>query len=330
MAARAVWQRSANRYFVQEDAKRAPKLACCPSTSSLLSKSDTKPATTTDVNDDFAPLNDKSSYSNLSSDSKWWLQMRPDYMYQRGLTSEQVNTLETQNSHQFVENQDGSSIHSVSNKSYEFVEMHSVDLPWWQMGEKDDFTSFVTKKSNSFIEKYGLPKPIYTGSFSKPQMIKCNQSAISQVEVENVTNKPIREIDSSKSKILEALCHSQTRARKAENAAKEAYAEKEHVIKLLFKQASQLFAYRQWIYLLQLENLCYQMKNKNSNTIPSKNGKLHKNLKVPLAKGKRTRTRRGVGRHEHNIGKYAVVFMVGLGIVGAGLLLGWTVGWMLL
>ena len=31
--ARAVWQRTANRCFVQEDAKRAPKLACCQSSS---------------------------------------------------------------------------------------------------------------------------------------------------------------------------------------------------------------------------------------------------------------------------------------------------------
>jgi len=30
----AVWQRTANRCFVQEDAKRAPKLACCQSSSS--------------------------------------------------------------------------------------------------------------------------------------------------------------------------------------------------------------------------------------------------------------------------------------------------------
>jgi len=36
----AVWQRTANRCFVQEDAKRAPKLACCQSSSSSSKKLD--------------------------------------------------------------------------------------------------------------------------------------------------------------------------------------------------------------------------------------------------------------------------------------------------
>lgn len=299
MASRAIWQRSANRYFIQEDAKRAPKLACCPSTSSLLSEIDTKPVNIPDLNDSlisFPLSNDKSVYSNLSSDSKWWLQLQPDYIHQRGFTSEQVNSFESRNSHQFVENQDGRSINSLSKESYEFVEMD---------------------------------KPMNRGS--KPQKIKCNQNAISEAELQRVTSKPITEVDSSKSKILEALCHSQTRAREAENAAKKAYEEKEHVIKLLFRQASQLFAYRQWVYLLQLENLCYQIKNDTRNQIPFKSGKSHKNPKrVAPAKGKRTRTRHIFRRFGHDIGRYAVVFVVGLGIVGAGLLLGWTVGWMLI
>lgn len=324
MAARAVWQRTANRYFIQEDAKRAPKLACCPSTSSLLSKLDTKPDNSTYVNDSFALLDDKSSYSNHSCDSKWWLQSQPDYTNQRdlSLTNEQVNALEGRNPHQFVENQDDSSITSMSKESYEFIEMDSVKLPWWKTTEKDDFASFDSKKSHNFVTNSDLTKPMQTSSIPKPEMIiKCSENRISRTP----------EMDSSKSKILEALCHSQTRARVAENAAKEAYEEKEHVIKLLFRQASQLFAYRQWVYLLQLENLCYQIKNNKSNPISSKNGKLHKNLKkVAPSKGKRTRTKRVVGRYEHDIGKYAVVFVVGLGIVGAGLFLGWTVGWMLI
>ncbi|GJU22493.1 hypothetical protein Tco_1155835 [Tanacetum coccineum] len=309
--ARAVWQRTANRYFIQEDAKRAPKLACCPSTSSLLSKVDTKPDNTAYVNDNFPLPNDKYSYSDVSSDSKWWLQSQPDYMYQRGLTNEQVN------SHQFVDNQDGSSINSSSKESYEFVEMDSVELPWWKLNEKHD----------------------HMQTSLKPQMVKSSQNAVSRVEVQNVTSKPNHEFDSSKSKILEALCHSQTRARKAENAAKEALEEKEHILKLLFRQASQLLAYRQWIYLLQLENVCYQIKNKKSDPmIPpvfpfgsSKNGKLHKNMKkVAPTKGKRTRIKRGMGRYERDLGKYAVVFVMGLGIVGAGLLFGWSIGWMLI
>lgn len=310
--ARAVWQRTANRCFIHEDAKRAPKLACCPSTSSLLSKVDTKPDNTAYVNDNFPLPNDKYSYPDVSSDSKWWLQSQPDYMYQRGLTNEQVN------SHQFVDNQDGSSIYSLSKESYEFVEMDSVELPWWKMDGKDN----------------------HMQTDLKPQMVKCSQNAISsRVELQNVTSKPNPEFDSSKSKILEALCHSQTRARKAENAAKEALEEKEHILKLLFRQASQLLAYRQWIYILQLENVCYQIKNKKSDPMispvfpfgSSKNGKLHKNMKkVAPTKGKRARIKHGIRRYERDLGKYAVVFVMGLGIVGAGLLFGWSIGWMLI
>ncbi|KAI3818497.1 hypothetical protein L1987_12306 [Smallanthus sonchifolius] len=293
-ASGAVWQRAANRYFIQEDAKRAPKLTF------VISKIDTKPVNPAD-------LDEKSFYSN-SSDSKWWLQLQPDYMYQRGL--------EFQKSHQLVENQDNSSISSIdsrtSKESFEFVD-DSVELPWWKMGETDDSGSFGSKKSCNLNESYDFDRPVHAGL--EPQEMKRGQSAC-------------------KTEILEALCHSQTRAREAEFAAKKAYAEKEHAIKVVFRQASQLFAYRQWIYVLQLENLCYQIKNKKSDPISSvgafsrsKIGKLDKNLKnVVPAKGKRTRIGRGFGRYEHDLGGY----VVGLGIVGAGLLLGWTVGWMLI
>nr|KAJ0208969.1 hypothetical protein LSAT_V11C400170010 [Lactuca sativa] len=318
--ARAVWQRTANRYFVQEDAKRAPKLACRPSTSSSSSKqAEIKPAnnTTTDRNERFLLPNEKSLYSDLSPDSRWWLQLQTDYIYQRGLT----------NSHQFVENQDGSSssssINSLSNESFELVDINKdsklqhwvgiekngeVSLPWWQIVGKDDSGSVVSKRSHSHdcVENRHLP------GLMPEKMIK---------------EKPNPVSDSNRGIILEALRHSQTRAREAENAAKEAYAEKEDLVKVVLRQASELLACRQWIRLLQLENLYYQIKNKKMNdpklsVCPSKNGKLQKKK---MKKGKR-RSR----RYEDDLGKYAVVFAMGLGLVGAGLLLGWTVGWMLI
>ncbi|CAH1416460.1 unnamed protein product [Lactuca virosa] len=142
-----------------------------------------------------------------------------------------------------------------------------------------------------------------------------------------IKEKPNPVSDSNRGIILEALRHSQTRAREAENAAKEAYAEKEDLVKVVLRQASELLACRQWIRLLQLENLYYQIKNKKMNdpklsVCPSKDGKLQKKK---MKKGKR-RSR----RYEDDLGKYAVVFAMGLGLVGAGLLLGWTVGWMLI
>lgn len=401
--ARAAWQRTANRCFVQEDAKRAPKLA----SSSLTKQIDTRP--TTNGLDDFAPPSANTVYSNLSPDSRWWLQSQPNFIYQKGLTNEKVNTLEAGNSHQFVDIMDSQSTvkgdhvgeEEEEEESYEFVEMDSVDcctvfkeldefsldsefphwmeneknqeeLPWWRMTDKDDLASFVAQKSHDFIENCDLPQPqnrsfkrdprandhclhqkdeIFTSfGISKPQRRHCQTEATIH-DRRNASSGPVSplstpsgdgtvhessttpEMDPSKRKLLEALRHSQTRAREAEKAAKQAYAEKEHVVKLIFKQASQLFAYKQWLYLLQLENLYNQIKtNKMTPIFPVSpwqvaRKKARRNLPPPLPKRK-TRAKKGIPSYKHDIGTYAVAFAVGLGLVGAGLLLGWTVGWM--
>ena len=74
----------------------------------------------------------------------------------------------------------------------------------------------------------------------------------------------ILEGDPSKAKLMEALCHSQKRAREAEEAARQVCAENEHLVKLVFNQASQIFAYKQWLQVLQLEALYYQVNKVNS------------------------------------------------------------------
>jgi hypothetical protein len=128
---------------------------------------------------------------------------------------------------------------------------------------------------------------------------------------------------------MEALCHSQTRAREAEEAAKQAYAEKEHIIALIFKQASQLFAYKQLIKLLQLETLCNQIKNNDQSTSTlfpwmSYEHRKSRKRKQTYSNGRRDRE----GKSNCDITTYAVAIALGLSLVGAGLLLGWTVGWM--
>ncbi|XP_061375678.1 uncharacterized protein LOC133317804 [Gastrolobium bilobum] len=136
--------------------------------------------------------------------------------------------------------------------------------------------------------------------------------------------------NSSMAELLEALCHSQTRAREAEKAAQQAYSEKEHILSLFFRQASQLFAYKQWFHMLQLENLCLQLRNKNQpllNLFPATlpwvpcSGML---LKKSHGRGKKKKS----SVRRCGIRKCAVAFAVGLGLAGAGLLLGWTMGWM--
>lgn len=140
------------------------------------------------------------------------------------------------------------------------------------------------------------------------------------------------EDNTSKAELMDALLHSQTRAREAEIAAKRAYAEKEHIVELFVRQATQLFAYKQWFQLLQLESL--QIKNSNqpmSNLFPLVlPWKSYKNM-VSHKRWRRVTGQKRVEQDQRksDISTYAVAFALGLSLVSAGLLLGWTVGWML-
>ncbi|XP_058100509.1 uncharacterized protein LOC131245219 [Magnolia sinica] len=134
---------------------------------------------------------------------------------------------------------------------------------------------------------------------------------------------------SKEAQLMEALRHSQTRAREAERVAQQAYTEKEHIIKLFFRQAYHLFVCKQWLLVLQLETLL-QPKAKGrritfSPFLPWMSSKKAKQLR----KGADKVTRRRVGRQKYDIGKYAVAIVVGMSLVGAGLFLGWTMGWLL-
>ncbi|KAJ8486714.1 hypothetical protein OPV22_019199 [Ensete ventricosum] len=75
------------------------------------------------------------------------------------------------------------------------------------------------------------------------------------VKEEQAESKQTSENDPIRAQLLKELRHSQTRARKAEMAAQKTYDEKEHMVKLFFRQASHLLAYKQWLRMLQLENL---------------------------------------------------------------------------
>ncbi|KVE13555.1 hypothetical protein Ccrd_024056 [Cynara cardunculus var. scolymus] len=132
----------------------------------------------------------------------------------------------------------------------------------------------------------------------------------------------------SKAQLLEALCHSQTRARQAEEAAKKAYNEKEHMITHFLKQASQLFAYKQWFHILQMETSLRNSKCQPIYTrfpdfvpwIPIK-GKQQK-------KGQHKPAKTEPSSPRYKIGKSFGSILLGLTLAGAGLLLGWTLGWL--
>jgi len=95
---RTVWQRAVNRCFVQEDRKRAPKLACSQSSHATSKLFDFGAASAANESDHDAVnvtlSSHKSSFSNVTPDSRWWLQLQPDYGIQKGLTCEQLNALE--------------------------------------------------------------------------------------------------------------------------------------------------------------------------------------------------------------------------------------------
>ncbi|XP_021893034.1 uncharacterized protein LOC110810993 isoform X2 [Carica papaya] len=470
--ARALWQRTANRCFVQEDAKRAPKLACCQSSAASAKQVESGPSGAADLPDQsvagFMPLNRNPSYANLPSDARWWLQLQPDYGFQKGLTSEQLNTLEAKmdtlrTDFENSSSKDKSGLHPeaegegshLDNKNngectpnvhsrnsavcakhipkigenvkalqcenmqellevmdtkenYELMGVDSIGCsvskkandssfdpeapwvcsektePWWRTTDKDELASLVAQKSHDYIANCDLPPPqkMHTrkypygnslgfdrnelSPFNQKSKAHCMSTPIIQSQgssdlvrtlgrqrvaledghtvhgseqsfstsQKDSTETQVSENDVSKAQLLEALRHSQTRAREAEKAAKQAYAEKEHIIKLFFKQASQLFAYKQWFQLLQLEALYHQIKN-NDQPIPSlfptafpwmpcKVRKLQKGWQKSK-KAKRAKR----SRPSPDVTKYAVAFALGLSLVGAGLLLGWTVGWML-
>ncbi|KAM2921647.1 hypothetical protein COP2_043360 [Malus domestica] len=218
--------------------------------------------------------------------------------------------------------------------------------PWWRSAGQDELSSLVAQKSLEHIENCDLPRPQIKHRRKGPSAFDPN-SAMDQMAEMGFSNmdtytwasftstysthesgSPRRdevetqndvEDERTKAELLEALCHSQTRARNAEKAAKQAYTEKEHIITLFFKQASQLLAYKQWLQLLQLEDFCLQLDNKDPPWSPYR-GRHSK-------KGKCRAGKRG-SRRSYEINTGVVAFAVGLGLAGAGLLLGWTMGWL--
>ncbi|TKY64097.1 hypothetical protein E2542_SST13987 [Spatholobus suberectus] len=427
---RAVWQRAVNRCFVQEDAKRAPKLACCQSSCTTSKLVDAGPASAADESDyaavNVTHFNQKSSFSNVTPDSRWWLQLQPNYELQKGLTYEQLNALEDEVENLKVSNEnktckgDASHFGDENNDYVSYMRHETMDMmakhetmeidsvgcsvskskqtndfsldsdyswigsekaqPWWRTTDRDELACFVSRKSLDHIENCDLPPPqkylrghpcsdisdikIRTSSFDweakSSAFSNFNVQAKGSVESELMHRKlgpstneghvhfdcdkyssyrtihgsvieQVFEGNPSKAQLMVALCHSQTRAREAEEVAKQAYAEKEHIIALFFIQASQLFAYKQWFQLLQLEALNTQVKNKDqpiSTLFPvalpwigSQPGK--RKLKFGNAE------KEMLGKPKSDIATYAVVFALGLSLAGAGLLLGWTVGWML-
>ncbi|KAL3846167.1 hypothetical protein ACJIZ3_003570 [Penstemon smallii] len=240
--------------------------------------------------------------------------------------------------------------------------------PWWNAADTNDLASLASQRPSQFVRNCDLPKAQTMLCVNNSEEVKGQtrnketRRNLDSVSVDKshgtlgvleciiqgsdetisygdgsstvkldplATQEPISG-DLTRSELLEALCHSQTRAREAEKLAREAYNEKERVIDLFFRQASYLFAYRQWLQMLQLESLCLNLRSKNQfNSLTSSALLPWVRVKgMALRKNRRRTAKKKIGKQRFHISKYAIVFALGLGLAGAGLLVGWSVGFL--
>ncbi|CAH2039225.1 unnamed protein product [Thlaspi arvense] len=328
--ARALWQRTASRCFVfHEDAKMAPRLACCHhqhSSSGNTEKSNFSSGSFGDTSD-------------FSCDTKWWL--KGSTGYDGEVTNFFFEDTKCKKLQEFV---DLIGIREQEEEEdYSFIsKKDTATTPWWRTTtDKDELAHLVAARSiDHKVQNCDLPPPqklhkrihCTSGGNGFKTAVKSpwkqgvwsdrslSYSSSSSTESKNTSPKSSpRSDDLGKAQLLEALRHSQTRAREAEKAAREACAEKDRLITILLRQASQMLAYKQWLKLLEMEALDLQLKKKKEEEEEQEQIK-GMNLKK--------RKQRGKKKKMGEIGKYVMAFALGFSLIGAGLLLGWTVGWL--
>ncbi|WP_407803855.1 hypothetical protein, partial [Staphylococcus aureus] len=76
---------------------------------------------------------------------------------------------------------------------------------------------------------------------------------------------------------------------------------------------------KQWLQLLQIENFCLQLNNKDGLPWSPYKGR-------PIKKKGQRKAGKRDSRPSYEFSKGIVAFAFGLGLAGAGLLLGWTMG----
>ncbi|WZZ19668.1 hypothetical protein YC2023_112757 [Brassica napus] len=317
---RALWQRRASRCFlVHEDAAMPPRLACC----CHHHQQQQHPSSSSGKNS-FSSTSFGDS-SDFSSDTKWWLKGGSS-----SFDEEIANSfLQDTKLHQFVDltgkQKTKKSIALLARKiqcttnelallvSTRSVDHHiqNCDLPPPQKLHK---SIQCTTNGEKGFQTAVIKSPWKQGAWSDRF-----ESSSNSTDSKNTSPKSSPQSDDliSKAQLLEALRHSQTRAREAEEAAKEACAEKDRLITVLMRQASQILAYKQWIKLLEMEALYLHMEE-----VGEQEQIEGMNLKKRKQRGKKKNKKMG------EIGRYVMAFALGFSLIGAGLLVGWTVGWL--
>ncbi|KAH7416074.1 hypothetical protein KP509_14G074000 [Ceratopteris richardii] len=228
--------------------------------------------------------------------------------------------------------------------------------------DRASLTSMLSRQESTFTGK-----PASTGScglqhtlehcpcVSQPQPVHCSlpwSSAYRRSEDQVAWKMRNRAHKHELEALGEALCHSQTRAREAEKMANKVLQEREKLTGLLFRESWTAHTYKQWVQTLEMENLLLKMSYGSDmewlgselsdicslcgiNVNPLK----HPRKNVSQVMGHNF-SRDWVGNHrKHGCASESSVwlrctiglaFALGLSFAGAGLVIGWSMGWILL
>nr|XP_018677099.1 PREDICTED: uncharacterized protein LOC103973726 [Musa acuminata subsp. malaccensis] len=175
-------QRIASRCLVQEDAEGAPRLACCPSYTSvnILGYENTAIAQDYHV-PEFMPSNRNPMNPNLSPETKGRLQLQPIVGCLKDFTCEQLSSIEWEVIEKYTETAvptsklDGGGGSLPVNfikfvlKREDLTPWSGCNKPegWWHIADKDDLALLVAQKSLQHIENCDLPEPTQTVHYMK-------------------------------------------------------------------------------------------------------------------------------------------------------------------
>ncbi|CAK9238553.1 unnamed protein product [Sphagnum jensenii] len=209
------------------------------------------------------------------------------------------------------------------------------------------------------------PLTVPTIHHASPNLFHGSHSLSSTDNRTRLWNPGVEEISSSLGKesglFGEALCHSQTRAREAEKRAEQSFQDCKKLSHLFFREASLSLTYRQWISTLQAENTCLKMYMRNQRATvqwqqslfspftaidhmlrlqdyKNEHGCSSRKLLEPLsAIWAEKDCRRNFDNNQGQDGAdilmsctLSFAFALGLSLASAGLMLGWSMGWILL
>ncbi|VAI17637.1 unnamed protein product [Triticum turgidum subsp. durum] len=369
--ARAAWQRAANRCLFQEDAKRAPKLACCPPTMQQHEANSGNPTSPRDCHiPNFMHLNWNPMNSNQPIDA-WFLQLQPNFGCHKVLSGEHLNYMGGEANAKKVDSSSPvSTLDDINTKKSEcpseppwmistaFMKQTSeapcegcpqtslkcrgnsnnflhedkevMDFktfdplfpkkpkkacyemdppweqdrksqPWWQVADEEGLASLVAERAMQHIENNDLPKPT--------QIVRIHGAKLNGHEnKDGCGNSSSSSGKESQPQLHDTMmCSYSLSSTNEMNSSdgggwqqtrkNDAHGLKEHQIAAMFPELP-------WTV----------MKDEKAEPEGERKGRAKK-------KGRRQNKEGGFCK--------AIMFAVGVGIVGAGLLLGWTFGWLL-